>query len=120
LSILDRLAAKSKHRPGTECLEWIGHRNEKGYGRIEVKGRMFYVHRLAMELHLGRPLTLGEIVRHKCDNPRCWNPDHLELGTIAENVADAVARKRHGTSRKRRKALLVMEVQVIKARLSLG
>jgi hypothetical protein len=38
------------------------------------------------------------LVRHTCDVPACCNPDHLLLGTTADNVADKVARGRaqHG------------------------
>ena len=38
----------------------------------------------------------GLLVRHKCDNPACINPDHLELGTPAENAEDASKRNRLG------------------------
>lgn len=36
----------------------------------------------------------GKIVRHKCDNPRCINPEHLELGTQLDNVHDMITRGR--------------------------
>lgn len=38
---------------------------------------------------------LPEVVRHKCDNPRCINPEHLEGGTQQDNVNDTVSRGRH-------------------------
>lgn len=34
------------------------------------------------------------VVRHKCDNPWCVRPDHLEIGTKADNNADRDARGR--------------------------
>ena len=34
------------------------------------------------------------VVRHQCDNPACVNPDHLVIGTVADNVADRELRGR--------------------------
>lgn len=31
----------------------------------------------------------GQVVMHRCDEPRCANPEHLSVGTQAENLADA-------------------------------
>ncbi|WP_363267018.1 HNH endonuclease [Cellulomonas sp.] len=39
------------------------------------------------------------IVRHRCDNPPCCNPEHLELGTQTQNVGDMVARARQARGR---------------------
>lgn len=59
------------------------------------------IHRVAMSLRLNRnivsptrQLNQGEIVRHKCDNPICCNPDHLLLGTQLENIQDRDKRGR--------------------------
>ncbi|QYC54112.1 HNH endonuclease [Mycobacterium phage Roksolana] len=37
----------------------------------------------------------GLVVRHKCDVPKCCNPDHLALGTQQQNVDDRTKRGRH-------------------------
>lgn len=57
---------------------------------------MAYVHRLVLEVKMGRQFAAGEVSRHECDNPLCVNPDHLMPGTRADNVADMMARGRHG------------------------
>jgi hypothetical protein len=62
---------------------------------ISSLGRMVRIHRISYVIHHG-PIPAGMVVRHKCDNPECSNPDHLELGTDAENVGDRIARGRSG------------------------
>jgi len=58
-------------------------------------------HRLSHEFFNG-PIPTGIVVRHTCHIPNCINPDHLVLGTQAENVADTVAANRHGWRTKER------------------
>jgi hypothetical protein len=53
-----------------------------------------------MEYVLGRELTSGEVVRHKCDNPTCVRREHLEMGTPAENARDIVERGYHHNASK--------------------
>ena len=66
-----------------------------GYGYINSdggrNGRNLRVPRVVWELTKG-PIPDGLCVMHRCDNKRCVNPDHLELGTIAQNTRDAVTR----------------------------
>jgi hypothetical protein len=58
----------------------------------------------------------GLVVRHSCDNPGCVNPEHLSLGTDADNTADKVARKRHGYGEKNAPAKLTeSQARAIKA-----
>ncbi|MGH7024521.1 MAG: HNH endonuclease signature motif containing protein [Caulobacteraceae bacterium] len=58
-----------------------------------------YAHRLAWELANG-PIPDGLLILHKCDNPVCCNPDHLFLGTAADNHADCAAKGRAAFQRK--------------------
>lgn len=80
-----------------ECWEWNGERHAHGYGVFcfwyENKRARVLAHRLALTLAAG-PFSDDQIVRHRCDNPPCVRPDHLELGTQADNVHDAISRGR--------------------------
>lgn len=76
------------------CRIWIGSPDKFGYRQIAVNRRMRRVHRVAWEVANGRPAPAGLVIRHACDNPACINPDHLILGTQAENVADMISRHR--------------------------
>lgn len=73
----------------TLCWEWRGHKNHFGYGVYQHKK----AHRTAYELCVG-PIPQGLCIRHKCDNPSCVNPYHLEPGSIADNHRDMVERGR--------------------------
>lgn len=78
------------------CWPWNGRRTKEGYGIIPVyRGAPIYVHRLMLEVTLGRHLAPGEQARHSCDNPPCFRPDHLLAGSAADNAQDAVRRGRH-------------------------
>jgi hypothetical protein len=70
-----------------QCLVWTGAVNEDGYGLVGYQGRGYAAHRLAWILAHG-PIPIGQCVLHRCDNPPCVRPDHLWLGTHADNMAD--------------------------------
>ena len=72
----------------------MGYRMPFGYGQFGVNGGVVLTHRLAWELAANGPIPQGQLVRHKCDNPPCCNPNHLELGDYADNSRDAIERGR--------------------------
>lgn len=80
-----------------DCWKWIGAKLRHGYGSFYFKGRAHLAHRLAYILSNGE-IEGGLHVRHKCDNPNCCNPNHLELGTHADNMHDRVKRGRSSIS----------------------
>jgi hypothetical protein len=76
------------------CWVWVAGKVGNGYGAVSHCGRGRLAHRIAYESVHGAGSASGLVVRHRCDTPPCVNPDHLELGTHADNVRDKVARGR--------------------------
>lgn len=64
-----------------------------GYVIVRINNKNVRLHRHMYELTYGK---IGDnlVVMHKCDNPSCMNPEHLELGTHKENMEDKVKKDR--------------------------
>lgn len=75
------------------CWLWHGSKNNAGYGSIGFRKKSIMAHRLSWRLHFGN-IPAGQVVMHKCDNPGCVNPDHLQLGTYRDNARDAIDKGR--------------------------
>lgn len=75
------------------CWEWLDATTSGGYGMTWYGNQPWRVHRLAYTLTHGE-IPEGLFVLHSCDNPPCYNPHHLSVGTDADNKADVVERER--------------------------
>jgi hypothetical protein len=82
------------------CWNFTGRLSDEGYGRVSYKGKNVTVSRLAAHLWLRFDLNSPLNVLHRCDNPRCFNPKHLFIGTLSDNTIDSVRKRRHVNSRK--------------------
>lgn len=72
--------------------------NSQGYGSFSVGRINHAAHRVSYAIHFGS-LPAGVVVMHTCDNPWCVNPLHLQLGSQADNMADAATKSRCVTKR---------------------
>lgn len=73
------------------CWNWTGRLDRDGYGMVDGVLRKNYgqrAHRVSYQIYKG-DIPNGLVVLHSCDNPSCCNPDHLSVGTQADNVKDA-------------------------------
>ncbi len=76
------------------CLEWPKSRDQHGYGRVYRGTEVGKVHRLSYELAFG-PIPEGLDICHRCDNPPCFRPSHLFVGTALDNMQDCKIKDRH-------------------------
>lgn len=79
------------------CWEYQGSRRSDGYGNFFALNKHRAAHRFSFYI---ANLYYPPVVRHKCDNPRCVNPHHLEGGTQSDNMRDAIERGRHYSAAK--------------------
>lgn len=76
------------------CWECVSHHRDKdGYARLTREDKHIYLHRYVYTLEIGE-IPEGFVVMHTCDNPCCFNPNHLEIGTVIDNTLDKVNKQR--------------------------
>jgi hypothetical protein len=112
----------------TGCWEYTGAKKGRaGYGGMQYNGKFEGAHRVSYQLYKGS--LNGLWVLHRCDNPPCWNPEHLFLGDCSDNLRDAGTKGRHGSQthpeahrygRNNTTKLTVTQVQEIKRRIASG
>lgn len=79
--------------PQNKCWEFVGRRERFGYGGFTHNKKKMGAHRFSYMVFHG-PIPANLVIRHRCDNPACVNPHHLETGTQLDNIMDRVLRGR--------------------------
>ena len=103
-----------KQEPKPGCVIWLRCATKGGYGQRGHQRKNWYVHRLSWTLENG-PIPPGLFVLHHCDEKRCFNVEHLFLGTQADNLADMVRKGRSAYGARNGQAKL-SDVQVAEIR----
>lgn len=92
-SFEDRFWEKVSVGSDDECWNWKAGLTRGGYGQFSNKVMSNRAHRIAWHLSCG-PIPTELFVLHKCDNPKCVNPNHLYLGSHGDNMNDRSVRNR--------------------------
>lgn len=91
-TLKERFDEKWIEDKNTGCWEWQAGKDRNGYGVLGINQKPVRAHTVSWMLYKEEPLP--QVVRHRCDNPSCCNPDCLEGGTNKQNSEDMVQRGR--------------------------
>ena len=111
-SEIDRFWARV--RKSDACWEWTACLLKTGYGQAQYAGRNQSTHRIAWQINFG-DIPDGLCVLHHCDNRRCVRPEHLFLGSIADNNRDAASKNRCARSLAKLTVAQVHEIRTLLA-----
>ena len=66
--------------------------DKQGYVHLRLNGERYLAHRLVYMTEVLKVTSLSAsiVIRHKCDNTKCVNPDHLIHGSQIDNIQDMV------------------------------
>lgn len=98
--ILDNINVDSN-----SCWVWQKSCSSSGYGQFTKDKVYWNTHRYVWTKHHG-DIPTGDVIRHKCHNRKCCNPEHLELGSHKDNYHDS--RDVHLDSDKKRRKLWIV------------
>lgn len=70
------------------CWIWTGYVDKDGYGEIWYADETWRVNRIVFLIFKPDEWDSELQINHNCNNPRCFNPEHLYCGTQADNMAD--------------------------------
>lgn len=104
-----------------QCMLWPRAKSAAGYGQLRRSNKLHYTHRIVAAAYLG--MVDGAVVMHICDVPACCNPDHLMIGTQAQNMADKCAKGRQPSTSNERSGKVKLsnsDVAEIRARHAAG
>ena len=100
VNLIERIERRAGELRDGEC--WETSYAPQAFGHVSLRPGStgtVYLHRVAWEAHHAEPIPEGMWVLHKCDNPRCFNPEHLFLGTPKDNTHDMCDKGRNNLNR---------------------